>query len=99
MKKWKATLDGGKSFVFASNAPYEYMAQAGIEKYALMQIIPTGTTKMIRDGKNYYTADHQYFIERCLSGWDVHELGQDGRHHYSFTVDTLKELRMLISSK
>lgn len=55
--------------------------------------------RLFKDGLgNYYTCDGQFFIERCLSGWDVHKKNSDGFFEYDFSVDTLKEFRLMIFS-
>lgn len=52
--------------------------------------------KLVKDGKgNYFSADRGFWLERCLRGWDVYELFNDGKYHYSFSVDTLKEFRLI----
>lgn len=56
--------------------------------------------KLIRDKKSgdYYSADNHYWLERCLSGWDVHEIDGEGRYTYSFSVDTLAEFRLTVNA-
>lgn len=57
--------------------------------------------KLIRDPKtgDYYSADNHYWLERCLSGWDVHEIDGEGRYAYSFTVDTLTEFHLVTNAE
>lgn len=57
--------------------------------------------KLIRDKDtcDYYSSDNHYWLERCLSGWDVHEIDGEGRYAYSFSVDTLAEFRLIVNPK
>ncbi len=56
---------------------------------------------LIRDAVtgDYYSATQHFRLEKCLKGWDVHELAPDGRYRYSFTVDTLKEFRLIMKNR
>jgi hypothetical protein len=51
--------------------------------------------KLIRDKKtgDYYSVDKQYKIERGCIGWNVSEYDVRGWYSYSFTCETLKEVR------
>ena len=56
--------------------------------------------KLVKDGKgNYYSDDRHYFLERCFDGWDVSELLTDGKYDYVFSVDTLKEFRLIMKNR
>lgn len=56
--------------------------------------------KLIRDKKtgDYYSTDNHFWLERCSSGWDVHEIDSEGRYDYSFTVDMLTEFRLIANA-
>lgn len=51
--------------------------------------------KLIREKRTgtYYTEDKQYMIERGTIGWNVNELDPRGWYKYSFSCDTLKEVK------
>lgn len=56
--------------------------------------------KLVKDGKgNYYSYKRLYFLERCLDGWDVYECLSDGKYYYVFSVDTLKEFRLIMENR
>ena len=52
-------------------------------------------TKLIREKitGNYYTEDRKYQIEKGILGWNVNEWDSRGWYTYSFTCETLKEVR------
>ena len=52
-------------------------------------------TKLIRDKKtgDYYTLDKKYHIEKGTTGWNVNELDERNIYKYSFSCDTLKEVK------
>lgn len=41
----------------------------------------------------YYSADNRYWITKGYVGWNVYELDSYGQYRYSFTCETLKEVR------
>lgn len=51
--------------------------------------------KLIRDKDtgDYYTEDGHYFIEKGVVGWNVNEWDERGWYRYSFSCDTLKEVK------
>lgn len=58
--------------------------------------------RLIRDARtgDYYSENGKFFIERGTSGWNVSELNEERSnqwcqpvYEYSFTCDTLKEVR------
>ena len=51
--------------------------------------------KLIRDKDtgDYYTEDGHYFIEKGIVGWNVNEWDERGWYRYSFSCDTLKEVK------
>ena len=51
--------------------------------------------KLIRDKRtgDYYTKDRRYQIEKGIIGWNVNEWDVRGWYSYSFTAETLKEVR------
>jgi hypothetical protein len=51
--------------------------------------------KLIRDKRtgDYYSIDRRYKVERGCVGWNVSELDERGWYSYSFTCETLKEVR------
>ena len=55
-------------------------------------------TKLIRESKNgdYYTTDRKYKIEKGIIGWNVSEWDCRGWYSYSFTCETLKEVKQSI---
>lgn len=53
------------------------------------------TTKLIRNKKtgDYYTENLRYKVERGNVGWNVSELDARGWYTYSFSCETLKEVK------
>lgn len=51
--------------------------------------------KLKRDKKtgDYYTEDRKYHIERGFIGWNVNEWDVRGWYKYSFSCETLKEVK------
>lgn len=51
--------------------------------------------KLIRDKRTgtYYTEDRQYMIEKGSVGWNVSEWDERGWYNYSFSCDTLQEVK------
>lgn len=51
--------------------------------------------KLIKNKKtgDYYTEDYKYKIERGSVGWNVSEWDTRGWYVYSFSCDTLKEVK------
>lgn len=43
--------------------------------------------------QTYYTPDRRFYIEKGASGWNVQEKDERGFYRYSFSCDTLKEVR------
>lgn len=57
----------------------------------------TKLTKKNREGRiipqTYYSTDYQYEVEKGAIGWNVNELNSFGFYKYSFSCDTLQEVR------
>lgn len=51
--------------------------------------------KLIKNKKtgDYYTENKKYLIEKGSIGWNVSELDPRGWYNYSFSCDTLKEVK------
>ena len=51
--------------------------------------------KLIRDKRtdDYFTEDRRFQVERGSVGWNVNERNKRGWYDYSFSCDTLKEVR------
>lgn len=51
--------------------------------------------KLIRDKRTgtYYTMDLHYMIEKGSVGWNVNEWDERGWYKYSFSCDTLNEVK------
>lgn len=51
--------------------------------------------KLIRDKRTgtYYTTDLHYMIEKGCVGWNVNEWDERGWYKYSFSCDTLNEVK------
>lgn len=43
--------------------------------------------------QTYYTSDRRFYIEKGASGWNIQEKDERGFYRYSFSCDTLKEVR------
>lgn len=62
-----------------------------------MKLIKARTDKGPNKGciipQTYYTPDRRFYIEKGASGWNVQEKDERGFYRYSFSCDTLKEVR------
>lgn len=43
--------------------------------------------------QTFYSPDHRFCIEKGTSGWNIQEKDERGFYRYSFSCDTLKEVR------
>lgn len=56
--------------------------------------------KLVKDGNgDYYSVDRLFWLVRCLDGWDVHQRSSVGNYHYVYSVDTLKEFRLIMKNR